>query len=423
VLSTIRSVRSLSRTAQLLLLNQFGVYLGFYLLIPYLATHLRENLHLSTGAIGAVVGARSLSQQGLTLFGGSAADRIGCRPVIIAGCALRAVGFAAFAFLDSLPGLFAAALLTGVAGAMFSPAARAYLAHESGDQRLRAFALLNVAGETGALLGPLLGGVLLAVAFPAVAITAAAVFALLTVAQVVALPARAPRPAGQSVLADWRELSANRRFLLFICAASGVFALYSQLYLTLPLEASRVSGVDSTIAVLFISSTLVTLGLQVRVTNWCQRHWEPTTAIGVGLTLCGLAFVPLAVTGSLQPTAVGTHDGGTAAVLLSLPAISPAILATIVLTLGVAVAYPFVLDLTPAFGRSALTGAYLGAYAMAAGLAAAIGNTAVGHVADLGARLDMPWLPWLLLVAHGLACAVLIGVLRTRGVFPPRGRS
>ncbi|EWM18989.1 MFS transporter [Kutzneria sp. 744] len=423
MLSASRSVRSLSRTAQLLLLNQFGVNLGFYLLIPYLATHLRENLHLSTGVIGAVIGARSLSQQGLTLFGGSAADRIGCRPVIIVGCALRTVGFAAFAFVDSLPGLFAATLVTGVAGAMFSPAARAYLAHESGDQRLRAFALLNVAGEAGALLGPLLGGVLLAVEFPAVAITAAAVFALLTTAQVVVLPARAPRPSGQSVLVDWRELSTNRRFLLFICATSGVFVLYSQLYLTLPLEASRVSGVDSTVAVLFIASTLVTLGLQIRVTNWCQRHWEPTTAIGVGLTLCGLAFAPLAVTGSLQPTAAGAHDRGTAAVLLSLPAVAPVIAATIVLTLGVAVAQPFVLDLAPAFGCSELTGTYLGAYAMAAGMAGAIGNTAVGYVTDLSIWLDMPWLPWLLLVGDGLACAVLIGVLRTREAFPPRDRS
>jgi MFS family permease len=422
-LRTIRAARSLSRTAQLLLLNQFGVYLGFYLLVPYLATHLRENLHLATGLVGAIIGTRSLSQQGLTLFGGSAADRIGYRPVIIAGCALRAVGFGAFAFLDNVPGLFAAAILTGVAGAVFSPATRAYLAHESGDQRLRAFALFNVAGEAGTLLGPLLGGILLAVEFRAVAITAAAVFALLTIAQVFALPARSPQPAGQSVLADWREMSTNRRFLLFICATSGVFVLYSQLYLALPLEASRVSGVDSTIAVLFIGSTLVTLGLQVRITDWCQRHWEPATAIGVGLTLCSLAFAPLTVTGSLQPTAAGTRDGGIAAVLRSLPAISPAILATIVLTLGVAVAQPFVLDLTPAFGRSALTGTYLGASAMAAGMAAAIGNTAVGYATDLGIRLDMPWLPWLLLVSYGLACSVLIGVLRAWAAFPPQDRS
>lgn len=423
MLSAIRSVRSLSRTTQLLLLNQFGVNFGFYLLIPHLATHLRENLHLSMGVIGAVIGARSLSQQGLTLLGGSAADRLGCRPVIIAGCALRTVGFAAFAFLDSLPGLFAATLLTGVAGAMFSPAARAYLAHESGDQRLRAFALINVAGETGTLLGPLLGGVLLGVAFPAVAITAAAVFALLTMAQLVALPARAPRPAAQSVLMDWRELCADRRFLLFVCATSGMFVLYNQLYLALPLEASRLSGVASTVALLFVASTLVTLGLQVRVTNWCQRHWEPTTAIGVGLALCGLAFAPLAVTGSVQPTAAGPHDGGMAAALLSLPAVFPVVVATIVLTLGVVVAQPFVLDLVPAFGRSALTGTYLGGYAMAAGIAAAIGNVAVGCVADLGIRLDMPWLPWLLLIGHGLAGTVLISVVRTRATFPSRDRS
>ncbi|MCE7004034.1 MFS transporter [Kibdelosporangium philippinense] len=422
-MSTIRAARSLPRTVQLLLLNQFGVNLGFYLLVPYLATHLRENLHLATGVVGAIIGARCLSQQGLTLFGGSAADRIGCRPLIITGCALRAVGFGAFAFLDNVPGLLAAALVTGVAGAVFSPATRAYLAVESGSQRLRAFALFNVAGEAGTLLGPLLGGILLAVEFRVVATTAAAVFALLTIAQALTLPARAPRPVAQSVLADWREMGANRHFLLFICATSGLFVLYNQLYLTLPLEVSRVSGMDSAVAVLFIASTLVTLCLQVRITDWCQRHWEPATAIGVGLTLCGLAFAPLAITGSLQPTAAGTHDDGIVAVLGSLPAIFPAILATIVLTLGVAVAQPFVLDRTPAFGRGALTGTYLGANAMAGGLAAAIGNTVVGCATDLGIRLDMPWLPWTLLVGYGLSCAVLIGVLRVRAAFPDQDRS
>lgn len=420
MLSTLRAARALSPTARLLLVNQFGVYVGFYLLVPYLATHLHNDLGLSAGVVGAVIGVRSLSQQGLTLFGGSAADRIGCRPLVITGCALRAVGFALFALFQDVPGLFAASILTGLAGAIFSPATRAYLAHEAGERRLSAFALFNVAGEAGTLVGPLLGSALLFVSFRLVAIVAAGVFAVLTVAQWFVLPPRPPEPAAQSVLADWRETFANRRFLGYVCATSGVFVLYNQLYLTLPLEARRVSGMDGVTAFLFTASTIVTLGLQIRVTNWCRRHWSPGTTIGVGLALCGAAFVPLTISGSLQQSAPHLGRHGVGALLGAIPVITPVLLATLLLTFGVVVAQPFALDLAPDFGRGGLTGTYLGAFAMASGIGAVLGNSGVGYVSDLGNRIGAPWLAWLLLAGYGLACAALVLWMRARALLPRR---
>ncbi|WP_449062668.1 MFS transporter [Planomonospora algeriensis] len=77
---------------------------------------------------GVVLEVRNLSQQGLFLIGGSAADRLGARGVIIAGCALRTAGFALFAFGATVPLLLAAAVLSGLAGALFNPAVRAYVA-------------------------------------------------------------------------------------------------------------------------------------------------------------------------------------------------------------------------------------------------------------------------------------------------------
>lgn len=413
MLTAFRAARSLPPTVQLLLVNQFGVYLGFYMLIPFLATHLRDNLHLATGVVGAIIGVRSLSQQGLTLLGGSGADRIGCRPLIIAGCLLRAVGFGAFAVVDSAVGLVLAAMVTGVAGAMFSPAARAYLAHESGAQRLQAFSLLNVAGESGTLIGPLIGSLLLVVDFRLVATAAALVFAVLTIAQILTLPPRPVAPPEQSVIADWREVIANRRFLLYVCATSAIFVLYNQLYLTLPLEAARTSGFAGSAALLFIASTLVTLGLQVRITEWCRQRWASPTSVGIGLTLCGLAFVPTAFGSTAQSAA------GATGLWEAFPPMLPTILATVVLTLGVAVAQPVALDLTSEFARPALIGTYLGVFATASGVAAVVSNTVVGYTVDLGARMNVPWLPWLLLVGYGIGAAALIAVMRARSLFPP----
>lgn len=184
---------------RLLLVNQLGVNTGFYLLIPYLATHLSDDLGLSAAVVGVVLGLRNLSQQGLFLIGGSAADRLGARGVIIAGCALRTVGFGLFALGDSLPLLIAASILSGLAGALFNPAVRTYVAQEAGERKAEAFALFNVFATTGALLGPLLGTLLLLVDFRAAAVTAAGVFAVLTLAQLLVLPAgEVPAPTAAS---------------------------------------------------------------------------------------------------------------------------------------------------------------------------------------------------------------------------------
>lgn len=136
-MKTWHEIRRFPLAVRLLLVNQLGVNTGFYLLIPYLATHLTENLGLSAAVVGVVLGVRNLSQQGLFIIGGSASDRLGARGVIIAGCALRTLGFALFALGDGLAVLLAASVLSGVAGALFNPAVRAYLAQEAGRTERR----------------------------------------------------------------------------------------------------------------------------------------------------------------------------------------------------------------------------------------------------------------------------------------------
>ena len=99
------------------------------------------------------------------LVGGTLADRLGYKPLIVAGCVLRTVGFATLGLVDSLPALLAASAATGLAGALFNPAVRAYLAADAGERRVEAFALFNVFYQAGILLGPLVGMLLTGVDF------------------------------------------------------------------------------------------------------------------------------------------------------------------------------------------------------------------------------------------------------------------
>ncbi|TVL89491.1 MFS transporter [Streptomyces sp. SAJ15] len=397
-MKTWRELRGFPFAIRLLLLNQLGVNTGFYLLVPYLATHLGEDLGMSAAVVGIVLGVRNLSQQGLFILGGSAADRLGARGVIIAGCGLRTVGFALFALGDGLPVLIAASVLSGLAGALFNPAVRAYLAREAGDRKAEAFALFNVFATTGALLGPLLGSALLLVDFRASALTAAGIFAVLTVAQALVLPARETPPAGGSVLGDWREVLGDRAFLAFSLAMTGMFTLENQLYLLLPDGARRATGWEGAAGVVFLTGTLANLALQLRITRALKDRGRRTVWIGCGLALMALAFLPPLLTAG-EPAAEGT--GGAALALL------PVLAGALLLYLGLMVAQPFVMELIPAFGRPELTGTRFGIFYVTSGIAAALGNTLVGWAMDTG-RSGAAWLPW--------ACCAVLGLLSAAGV-------
>ncbi|MGW7661302.1 MFS transporter [Streptomyces sp. NPDC054756] len=400
-MKTWHEIRRLPPAVRLLLVNQFGVNTGFYLLIPYLATHLTENLGLSAAVAGVVLGVRNLSQQGLFVIGGSASDRLGARGVIIAGCTLRTAGFALFALGDHLAVLLAASVLSGFAGALFNPAVRAYVAREAEGRRAEAFALFNVFATTGALIGPLLGSALLLVDFRTSALTAAGIFAVLTVAQALMLPARPVEPSGGGVLADWREVLGNRAFLAFALAMSGLFTLESQLYLLLPDEARRATGWDGAAGLVFVVGALASLLLQLRLTRALQRRGDRARWIATGLCLMASAFLP--------PVLVATaSDGPDGAVSRVLPVLAGALL----LYLGLMVAQPFVMDMVPAFGRPGLTGTHFGLFYVVSGVAAAIGNAVVGWAMDTGRHGDAAWLPWACCALTGLASAV--GVLRLR---------
>ncbi|MGB8939251.1 MAG: MFS transporter [Streptomyces sp.] len=395
-------VASFPPAVRLLMVNQFAINLGFYMLMPYLADHLSHGLGLAAWTVGLVLGVRNLSQQGMFLIGGTLADRYGCKPMIMAGCVLRTLAFGLLGVVESLPALIAASAATGLAGALFNPAVRAYLAAEAGEERrVEAFATFNVFYQAGILIGPLAGLALLAWDFRAVCATAAIVFGLLAVLQWRALPARPPKdrsaePAWRAVAADWRTIAANRPFLLFAAAMTGSYVLAFQVYLALPLRARDLFGEQTGVVTgaIFAVSALAALSGQLRLTAWAKRTMPGPRAITCGLAVMGAAFLPLLPGGS---------DQVLAGVALALCAA--------LLAWGGALLYPFEMDTVVRLSGERLVATYYGAYNTVSGIAISLGNLAVGALFDTGIR----WLPWLVLATTGFVCAGLVARLHRSG--------
>ncbi|MFI6428435.1 MFS transporter [Promicromonospora sp. NPDC050880] len=420
--STFAQVRTYERSTQLLMMNQFSINLGFYMLMPYLAAHLSGTLALAGWVVGLVLGVRNFSQQGMFLVGGALADRFGYKPLIVAGCMLRTVGFATLGLVDSLAALIAASAAIGLAGALFNPAVRAYLAADAGERKVEAFALFNVFYQAGILLGPLVGMLLTGVDFRVTCLVSAGIFALLSVVQIRALPARKKEPAGpdgdsrQGVLARWRGIFANRPFLLFSGAMIGSYVLTFQVYLALPLEVRRLGGDGepgtAAVAMLFAVSGLSTIMGQTRVTAWCRARYEPGQALVRGLVVMGLAFVPLVLA-----TAVPVPDSGAGLWLL---AAGPPTLTALLLAVGTMIAYPFEMDMIVRLSGNHLVATHYGLYNTICGVGITLGNLLTGASLDAARSAGMPALPWITLVALGLACAAAVyGLHRTGRLATP----
>lgn len=419
MIATLRQLRTFDRPIRLLAISQFAINIGFYMLMPYLAAHLSVTVGLAGWLVGLILGARNFSQQGMFLVGGTLADRLGYKRLIVAGCALRTVGFVLLAFATSVPALIVASMATGFAGALFNPAVRAYVAKDAGDRRVEAFAVFNVFYQAGILLGPLIGLLLTAVAFELTCLVAALVFAGLTVAQIRALPDRRPERGGgpaSSVLGGWRAVFANRRFLAFSLAMVGSYVLSFQVYLALPLETGRLAS-SSTVAtvevgVLFAVSGLIAIVGQLRVTDWCRRRWDSARCIAVGLVLMASAF--------LLPLPLVSRGAATEWWPGELVTFLPLVMSMIVLTLGTIVVFPFEMDTIVSLAGDRLVATHYGLYNTICGFGIAAGTFGTGGLLELSRTHGVPWLPWILLAGIGGGCALGVHVLGRSGRMTPR---
>lgn len=401
-MSLVTEFRSFDWPSRMLMVNQFGINIGFYMLMPYLAGYLAGPLGLAAWAVGFVLGVRNFSQQGMFIVGGTLADRFGYKPLIVAGCVLRTGGFGLLVFAQSLPMVLFASAATGLAGALFNPAVRSYLAADAADRRVEAFALFNVFYQAGILLGPLVGLALMMVNFRVAALAAAIVFAVLTVAQLFALPQHraAAAPHTGSILDDWRQVAANRSFLLFATAMIGCYVLTFQVYLALPLQAAHLvpHSEPLLVAAIFVVSGLVAVAGQLRITRWFTARCRPGRSLVIGVTILAVSYVPLAVIPD-------SARWGTVA------AVAAVLVATTVLAIGSAAVFPFEMDTVMSLAGGRLVATHYGFYNTIVGVGILVGNLATGSLMGAARGVGHGELIWAGLIVIGLFSALALHLL------------
>ena len=146
--------------------------LGFGIIIPLLPFY-AETFGASAMVVGLLATSFSLMQFVFAPIWGRLSDRWGRRPIILAGLLGSALSYLAFGLATSLPMLFAARILAGIAGANI-PTAQAFIADSTTPQnRARGMGLVGAAFGLGFIFGPAIGGFLSAWGYQAPAFFAA----------------------------------------------------------------------------------------------------------------------------------------------------------------------------------------------------------------------------------------------------------
>ncbi|MGH3387620.1 MAG: MFS transporter [Actinomadura sp.] len=398
MIATWRQFRSFGHPARVLYVNEFGMTAALLMLGPYLADHLVHRIGLAVWLGGLILGARHFSE-GVFLVGSTLADRVGYKPMIIAGCLLKAAACLMFAMFESVPWLFGASALTGLASALFIPAARAYLACHESERTVDAFAMFGVCRRAGVLIGPLVGVPLVAVDFRLVCLTAAVLCAGLAVSQARLLPACAGTEAGSDrpIWSDWSEALRNRAFVGFAVSMFASYALMFQITFGLPLEIRRVTGGQTWVTALFVISAVLGLAGQVRLITWCERRWTAGQAMFHGLIVMGASFLPLTVLPVL-------HGGPVVRVI-------PILICGLILTVGTMMVFPFEMATIAHLAEGRLIGTYYGLNNLLSGVGILFGNMLSGLADGLARATGIAGLPWLLLFALGLLSAAGLKVV------------
>ena len=155
-----RSLASLPQPLSLfgtLLLLDFIATFGFAFIEPQMMFYMYNHLLLTPTQLGIIVGGYGLAmligQAGL----GQLSDRYGRKPLIVLGLLLSGALYPGLIFLQQFGWLFLVAVVSGIGGALMSPAlSAAYLDIAAPEHRSQVMGIRGASAALGGVIGPLL---------------------------------------------------------------------------------------------------------------------------------------------------------------------------------------------------------------------------------------------------------------------------
>ena len=365
----------------ILLLDNLFIVLGFYVVFPLVSTHFVSQVGWSALFVGFALGFRQFVQQGFGLIGGAIADRFGAKPMIITGMFLRSIGFISMALATEHWLLLISCLLSALGGLLFDPPRMGLtIKFTRPHERGKFISLLMIQDNAGAVIGALIGGILIDYDFQLVCWCGAFIFFLCGIFNLIYLPAYHIAIGKAPIINGMKMVLKDRKFTHYVLTLTGYYVLWVQIMLMLPLTITNVSGSPSYVKWMYAIQATISLCLLYPLARISEKYFRLDQRLKFGLLLMSFAFIIIGFTSQLS-------------ILLSLIAL---------FYFGAIIAEPARETLATVLTNPKAKGSYMGFSRLGLALGGFIGYTGAGWLYDVAIQIGLPHLPWVILTLVGL---------------------
>ncbi|GIQ67643.1 MFS transporter [Xylanibacillus composti] len=385
----ILALREMSGTMKVLLFGVLAAHLATYMVVPLLPIYLKLAKHMSVTQIGLTLGLTPFAFQAGSLLGGWLSDRVGRRMIIAGGAWINAAALVGYALAEPAWLLMGMALLNGLGIGLNAPATKAAIAAIASDATLKttAFSLRGIAANIGIATAGLLTFFVLGGASAYLFYTAAGCYALLGAVNGLLLPKGCgDAPCQSPELKAYKAVFTNKAFIGFSLVTVLVWALYTQLSLSLPLRAESILSDPGIVSLIWTMNSLIVISLQTTMTRLFIQGRHPATVLAAGVLFLG---------GGLASLYGSTSFYGLA-------------LSGAVFIVGEMLVLPTIDATVSRIAAAPMVGVFFGVSNFIAGVGESGGKFAGGQMLAFGTMTALPWLTYAVLavVVSGLLYAL-----------------
>lgn len=384
-MSRVAQARSLGK--YFLLLDNMLVVLGFFVVFPLISIRFVDQMGWAALMVGIALGLRQLTQQGLGIFGGAIADKLGAKPMIVTGMLLRAVGFALMGIAHEPWVLWLSCFISAIGGTLFDPPRAALVVKlVRPHQRGRFFSILMMQDSAGAVIGALLGSWLLQYDFRLVCGAGAVMFVICAGVNAWLLPAYKLSTIRTPMLEGMGRVLRDKRFVTYVLTLAGYYMLAVQVMLMLPIMVNEIAGTPAAVKWMYAIEAALSLTLLYPIARWSEKRFRLEQRLMAGLFLMTLAMFPIGLTNNLQQ-------------LFTL---------ICVFYIGSIIAEPARETLGASLADSRARGSYMGFSRLGLAIGGAFGYAGGGWLFDAGKSINQPELPWVMLSIVGMITLIAL---------------
>lgn len=270
------------------LVNRAGTFVE-----PFLVLYLTAERGFTAAQAGLVLAAYGLGALVSQLLGGWATDHLGRRTTLVSSLLLSAGSLIALGAARGTVMLTAAAVLVGVFGDMYRPAAQAIIADVvSPEERPVAFSAIFWAVNLGFSIAALSAGVAAEHGYWILFVVDAATCALFALVVLVGIRRDPPRAVheGDGRPPGFSTALRDRTFMAVVGCTVLQAVAYFQCFLVLPLAVTSVGLGPSAYGVVAATNGIVIVAVQPFAARRLVR-FDRSRLLAVSLAVCGLGFL------------------------------------------------------------------------------------------------------------------------------------